>query len=447
MSYSTFDPQRSAELHDEILRYAWTGAGHDIDSLPSTTWWEECRPVGLESRLTSKLAQFLRSARSTPSRAWSDNDPGFHLFYFLRGLQIGDNMLRYPLLDDENDRFVYLYESTGCYSCGEEVGIVFDQKTELAAYIPDWQFSRLVIDNAGCWMPLQQILGAYLEMIEEGKVKTSTEIKEAFSQFFPWEYHQYTQRDVDKSVTAFTRLLDAIECRMPFQSDKIDIKYPQSVLDEAFTPQRSFVRSFLSALPPRQVHFRFIAPGIWLQSIDELKIQPFAVHNAGSQRGLDDEDEHNNEDEEIPFLLFRADGSNVSPWDHPFNNVDCPAGLYIEGIQKDRAQDFGNMSRLLLPFGIGSKGHARDSTGRQIGFYGSPIKLKDNSHELYQVCDSNGFLENHGVQLHKVLVNWAERVESGDWEVDENGVAGEIEKFKDADTPENWEKYQILLSW
>ncbi|KAJ5479762.1 hypothetical protein N7530_005271 [Penicillium desertorum] len=35
----------------------------------------------------------------------------------------------------------------------------------------------------------------------------------------------------------------------------------------------------------------------------------------------------------------------------------------------------------------------------------------------------------------------------GDWEVDENGVAGGIEKFKDADTPEDWEKYQIPLSY
>ncbi|KAJ5875576.1 uncharacterized protein N7473_012923 [Penicillium subrubescens] len=39
--------------------------------------------------------------------------------------------------------------------------------------------------------------------------------------------------------------------------------------------------------------------------------------------------------------------------------------------------------------------------------------------------------------------NWAERVESGDWEVDENGVTGGIEKFKDADTPEHWKKYYI----
>jgi hypothetical protein len=127
----------------------------------------------------------------------------------------------------------------------------------------------------------------------------------------------------------------------------------------------------------------------------------------------------------------------LSPWSRPYYNVDIPAGLCTEEISKTKAQDFGNMSRLLLPFGLGSKGYARDSTGMQFG----------SAHDLYQVCSWNGFLESHGVQLHKVLLNWAERVEMGDWEVDANGVAGGIEKFKDADTPDHWEKYQIPLSW
>lgn len=52
MSEMTFNPQRSAELHNRILQHAWTGAGHDIASLPSTTWWEEYSPVDLESRFT-----------------------------------------------------------------------------------------------------------------------------------------------------------------------------------------------------------------------------------------------------------------------------------------------------------------------------------------------------------------------------------------------------------
>ncbi|KAJ5966638.1 hypothetical protein N7501_002886 [Penicillium viridicatum] len=428
-----FDPQRSAELHNQILHHAWTGAGHDIASIPSTTWWEEYSPVDLEPRLTPKLAQFLRSARSTPSKGWTCEDLGFNFFHFLSGLQSSDHLLQFSLLDCEGDRFVYLYPATGCYTCDEEVGIVFDQATELATYMPHWQFIRDSIGNPGCWMPLQQILGAYLEMIDEGKVEIFTEDKYPAAQYFPWEYYQYTQRDIEKSITAFNRLLNAIEHRHrpSAQSAKIAINYPQSVLDEAFIPNKSFVGSFLSALPSREIQFGYIAPGIRIQSFDELKTQSFAALSTMTQNISD------GEDEQIPFLLFRAGGSNPSPWCCPYDNIDIPAGLYIEVIDKNRAADFGNMSRLLLPFDIGSKGYARDSTGRQIA----------NAHDLYQACGSNGFLEFHGVQLHKVLLNWAERVEMGDWEVDENGVSGGIQKFKDADTPGHWEKYQIPLSW
>ncbi|KAJ6142712.1 hypothetical protein N7471_002165 [Penicillium samsonianum] len=118
--------------------------------------------------------------------------------------------------------------------------------------------------------PLQQILGAYLEMINEGKVEIFTEDKFPAAQFFPWEYYQYTQRDIENSITAFNRLLNAIEHRHrpPVQSAKIAINYPQSVLDEAFTPNKSFVRSFLSALPSREIQFRYIAPGLQIQYFD-----------------------------------------------------------------------------------------------------------------------------------------------------------------------------------
>jgi hypothetical protein len=40
------------------------------------------------------------------------------------------------------------------------------------------------------------------------------------------------------------------------------------------------------------------------------------------------------------------------------------------------------------------------------------------------------------VQVHTVLLNWAERVELADWEANEDGVAGGIEKFEEADTLE-----------
>jgi hypothetical protein len=43
----------------------------------------------------------------------------------------------------------------------------------------------------------------------------------------------------------------------------------------------------------------------------------------------------------------------------------------------------------------------------------------------------------------KILESWAERVEMGDWQVDEDGVVGGIDKFKEADTEEHWREYFI----
>lgn len=69
--------------------------------------------------------------------------------------------------------------------------------------------------------------------------------------------------------------------------------------------------------------------------------------------------------------------------------------------------------------------------------------LKDTAHELYQPGSHSGFLEWHEVHVHKVLLNWAERVEAGDWKVNADGVAGGIQKFVEADTLESWRKHQI----
>lgn len=54
---------------------------------------------------------------------------------------------------------------------------------------------------------------------------------------------------------------------------------------------------------------------------------------------------------------------------------------------------------------------------------------------------------NHDVQLKFVLRRWVELVESGYWEVDANGVAGGIEKWRDADTAEHWQKYKLPVHW
>ena len=67
-----------------------------------------------------------------------------------------------------------------------------------------------------------------------------------------------------------------------------------------------------SPLPPRQIHFRHIAPGIRMQSVAILKTQPFAAYRTIAQSGPDGND-YETSYEEMPLFLFRADESNPSP--------------------------------------------------------------------------------------------------------------------------------------
>lgn len=122
MPMTAFDPHLSAQLHNQILERAWIGAGRDVASLPSKTWWEESSPIpfDLASRLNPNLIRFLRSARAITF----DPDSDFHLFYYLIALH-GKHELFYPesCLGWWGDRYVWLYPSTRTKS-DEEVGIV-----------------------------------------------------------------------------------------------------------------------------------------------------------------------------------------------------------------------------------------------------------------------------------------------------------------------------------
>jgi hypothetical protein len=279
-------------------------------------------------------------------------------------------------------------------------------------------------------------------MITEEKVTIDRSPKSEFesSESFPWEIHQHTQRDVHQAVVAFSRLLDAIESRLPPKSthillgsnDGIELPYPNWVI-ESLARKDSFAQEFLSALPIRYINCHYIAPGIRIQNITEFIAQPF--ENLGGSYG--------DRDVTPPLLLFRGDGENTTPWSLRWlldGRKDIPAGLYLEAVHAFISDDPGNDSRLLLPFEVGRNGYARSSNGVLLNDCGID-RMYD---KLYRDHQPTGILPwgSHSSYIHKVLVNWAERVESGDWEVNGDGVANGIEKFKDADTPDHWMKYQ-----
>lgn len=292
----------------------------------------------------------------------------------------------------------------------------------------------------------------YLQMIEDRKVYTSS----TPSKFFPWNLENFTKRDVENAVAALIRLIDTIEQKPPVDSKstlpspqtQIDLPYPAAVLDKAHIKEATFLRSFLLALPHRCLLFRYIAPGIQLQSPSSIADQPFPKLFSDLSNRID-----HDEKDTIPLLLFRGQGENTSPWVGPWfpdgEPGSIPTGLYIEDIHMDMAQDYANQCKLLLPFGIGANGYARSSNGLLLGTSSNPPLLTDEADQLYQIVCYSGLLPgwSHGQFLDKILTSWAERVEVGDWVVSENGVSGGIEKFKEADMTVDWEKYYTPMSW
>jgi hypothetical protein len=316
------------------------------------------------------------------------------------------------------------------------------------------------------WRPLQNILQVYLDMFDEGKITTySDRRKESMDHFFgvfPWEIHQHTPMDVERAVSAFTRLLDAIEIRLPSNSihsthdcghkqpslEGIALPYSESVIEASFIEEDSFLECFLSALPIRHLNFRYIAPGIRLQNPIEFINQPLADrrHN----RLIPDLYSTDQAAPLFPLLLFRGERENKSPWTRPWfpdgKAEKIPSGLYIEPTDKDFNWESGNQSRLLLPFSIGSNGFARSSNS--IPFKRARFPGTDRPDQLYQedlFSGYSGYLpwDSRSSYLHKILESWAERVEMGDWQVGEDGVVGGIDKFKEADTEEHWREYFI----
>lgn len=117
-----FNPEVSAELNNKILDHGWTGAGRELDTLPSTTWWENFSPIlfDVASRLNPTLIRFLRSAK-----VGVYEEPKFHFFFHISQLHSKDNLffLHDYMRKSPKDRYISLYRFSISMS-DQEIGIV-----------------------------------------------------------------------------------------------------------------------------------------------------------------------------------------------------------------------------------------------------------------------------------------------------------------------------------
>ncbi|KAH8660540.1 hypothetical protein BX600DRAFT_514136 [Xylariales sp. PMI_506] len=471
------DVERCAALHNEILWHGWVDPGRDPADFVGVSWnaFHGDAAAAIAPRLQPDLAAFLDRA-VVP--AGGEQHQSFN--YLVSGLQWPGGMWFNHegfAVDGDPDRFLTLYSVHSIASHPD--GLVFDQVENKA--IVRMSIFDLDINGDEKWYHLEEILTAWLDMIDVGKMQAVAEnVKLENEKFDPWVFVPYSELQLARTVLAFNRLATAIESRMPKikdssgaqrvlsddddDDDAFEPLLSEEDLDYALTPH-GFARAFLSR--SRRPKFRYIAPGLSLPTRESMKVQPFASIKRSDLRP-DPLGEERDEDpwhplEMPPLLLFRSTKKYESwkvpyitgspqdpPFYWPYNGVETfPAGLYMNDVNRQSVIVFEDSVKLVLPYPIGGFGYARTADGSRFGarhFMDGDQRGHDRFAELFQL-GYNPFGEMHNVQLEKVLIAWRELVESGEWKIGKEGVKDSIDKWKEADRGDKWQKYTVPVGW
>lgn len=130
-----------------------------------------------------------------------------------------------------------------------------------------------------------------------------------------------------------------------------------------------------------------------------------------------------------PILVFRGDGTAApsEPF-RDFSKGEIPIGLHLAPSDEIDPSPWEDGATLILPYNVvGDDSWARLADER-------PFPVRNDS--LYQIR-WNPFIAYHPMPLMAILMLWYRNVDVGIWEVDRDGVAGEIEKYREADTEEH----------
>jgi hypothetical protein len=453
------DHERCAALHNHIVELGWIQRGLALDTLDKRTWWE-C--YGGDEALTSTTERIDTSVVSFLKAAWHgyaiDLATESHLFHrYLAGMcspeQLWENT---NYADDEDDsnkrRYIKLYMANWALGATHPLGLIVDQDEYTAMQHMSIRDSEITMNGRQLWLPLEMILDGFIDMIDQGKILAVNEnYKGEQERTEPWIMPSYTDQDLEDALKAFERLVGAIHDRMPCQMHSVEQGLLEVVTggNSEILPVDSFAHRFLSQCS--RPNFTFIAPGL---SISQH--QPFTPNT-----------EQADDNTLFPLLLFSStlcahqetrrtpwdEQMRVSPFARDFDNISSyPAGLYLTETNPHCTHPFEDGSKLILPFTLGSNAWARTSDGALIGEHvrsageDAAAELEPRSVELYQL-GFNHFIAAHDVQLKYVLWNWVEMIEEEKWEVNEHGVVGGMEKWREADAEEHWSDYQLPMSW
>ncbi|PTB61630.1 hypothetical protein BBK36DRAFT_1131311 [Trichoderma citrinoviride] len=434
------DHERCAALHNLIIERGWTASGRRLSDLDRRPWWE-C--YGGDAQLWPHAARLSPSLVAFLQAAWHGYtvtaQPQHAFFRYLFGLGSPNDLWEHANYgDDEDDsnkrRYVKLYMANWALGASHPLGLIFDQDTSTAMQHMSIHDTSVTMNGRQEWLPLELILEAFLDMMDQGKaLAVGSSYDGEQERIDSWIMPSYTECDLDEALEAFNRLTRAIEARMPGPYCA-ETHHLGDILKSSTLSPNSFAGRFLAQA--RQVRFRYIAPGLRI-----ARQQPFSSVNV-------------EEGELWPILLFESSqeahqDTRQSPWGEevvispfppPFQEVtNYPAGVYLTETDPHGKHPFEDGCLLILPYAIGENGWARTSDGALFGeethARGSVAEPGGSSTELYQQ-GFNPFIRGHDVQLKHLLGHWTEMVESGRWAMDGEGVAGGVEKWREADTEE-----------
>ncbi|KAK7919973.1 hypothetical protein PG985_007995 [Apiospora marii] len=469
------DYERCAELHNRILdlgtRKQLTlgdGGRHHTNSnfaspwhlfkkpappvLKHPNWFERWgkRAEAMRPWMSPDLAAFLE-------RAGDPLDDGHHFFYYVGGLASPDYLFgaQAGWAQDPKDRFRYVTLYMAGYQFTHHPdGLIFDQKKSLAIMQMDIMDSFTTQNGRQKWYPLEVVLAQWLDMIDVGKIQAVPDGTRTRSEKIgPWTMVGYSERQLEETLEVWEQLVSAIEARIPgfapsdvnstrtlFDDDEIDL--------EAAGVLPGFVSEFLTKA--RRPAFRHIAPGLRLRDAEPMAFQQpfrhFPVLLFDSSEELTYDAPPSNKS---PYLDRHA--TPPPPFGRPWSDVPSyQAGLYFTETDQGHWHTFEDGVKLVLPFGIGSRGYARTADGALFGEnteqrHGA-IEGRDRHDALFQL-GYQPFGADHEVRLVQVLWVWVRLVESGAWKVGPDGVLGGMQKWRDADTWWYWKKYVVPMSW
>lgn len=450
------DHERCAILHNLIIARGWEQSGRSLQDLDRRTWWElhySSGTTGSLSFLGEDVVAFLKNAQT----GHCSNVEDIHTLHrYLIGLSVPDllnaNAMYAPEEDDSNKRrFITLYQENPFLDTNHSLGLLYDQSTHRAIHVESQDYCRVAQNGRQEWLPLEVILEAYLQMIDRQKIHAVGDDYEGDQERAdPWIMPSYTTSDLTDTIAAWNELIDAVEQRMGLEAQIADHRtLPKDLYGNINFSETSFASEFINSA--RMPRFKHIAPGLRLPSK-----QPFTDTSL-------DEDEHRLR----PTLLLQSDllahqDIDRSPYghSHPICNFRpdierevtsaLPAGLYLTESEPNSMHPYEDGVKLLLPFTLGSNKCARRSDNSLVGEavfeQGPEAPNQPRSSELYQ-SGFNAYITSHDVQLRHVLVRWRDMVVQGKWQVDEEGVMGGIEKWKEADAEATWKDYVLHRTW